>query len=540
MATLEQTSSGLDVNGGTSGTLSLTSVTSGNLMIVVVADADANTVTFQVTDDLGNDWRRAVGQSGSSDGRSEIWYCLNALPGSPTITVTADFSTIFIARAQEWSGGTWTLDVSSSINETLATSSHVCSANSAEIDTSAAAVVICAAGRDGTSVLGTRTAGSGYTAFNGPTGTTNYDRAHWQYQDFGAATNNEQGAYTADVSRTTVGCIAAFVYSGGGGGGCWWPCCTGSGGPGICTIRKLDSSGALQWTFLGHLSRSGSGNGSGVISIDSVNSAIVVPSGHGSGTDTACIESIPFAGGAPNWVSFSSYTTSQNKDACVESSDDRVFWSGSTGVGFDLDGNYLFDTGTGETTVAVPGVLWSYNPGGGFVRQINTSDGTVLILSTAGAAGDSYIADVDSSGNLWGVSITFAEFQVVDVTDGSQLATHSITTDIADQPFIALDSSDNIYLANYDSANPTDALIEKWNSGISKQWSTSFTANSGSGRYPIAVDSSGNVYVGNGTEVRKYNSSGVFQWAYDHGAELWDVAVDPSDNVYIAGDQAVV
>ena len=65
MATLSQTSSGLDVSGGTSGTLSLTSVASGSLMIVVVCDADANAVTFAVTDDIGNDWRRAVGKSGT-------------------------------------------------------------------------------------------------------------------------------------------------------------------------------------------------------------------------------------------------------------------------------------------------------------------------------------------------------------------------------------------------------------------------------------------------------------------------------------------
>lgn len=533
MANLLQTSSGLDVLGGTSGTISMTGVASGSLLYVVVADADANTVTFTVSDDLGNDWQRAVGQSGSGAGRSEIWYCLNAIAGDPTITVTASSSTVFVARAQEWDadGGTFTLATTSSINETVATTSHVCSANSSVIDTSGAAVVVCAAGRDGTSVLGTRAPGSGYTDFNGPTGTTDYDRAHWQYQDFSGAVTNERGAYTADVSRTTVGCIAAFEYSGGGGsGGCWWPCCSSPGSPGICTVRKLNSAGALQWTYLGHLTRSGVSDGSGFMAVDTVNDAIIVASGHGISANGACLESVPYSGGPPNWTATGETGSFQLTPMCALPSEDRIFWSS---YAYDLDGAILFALSRGPTA-ATPGIMWAWN-GPDHVDMYNSSDGTLF----AAAAGTSYgpnCTDVDSSGNLW--SYYTDTLYVVDVTDGSQLATYTISTNIIyNYAFLRIGPSDTVHAFGPDGVS--DVYIEKYNSSGVLQWSISF-ADGGGTLYPMEIDSSGNIYVGNGTELRKYNSSGTFQWSYDHGALINGITIDESDNVYIAGDQAVV
>jgi hypothetical protein len=84
---------------------------------------------------------------------------------------------------------------------------------------------------------------------------------------------------------------------------------------------------------------------------------------------------------------------------------------------------------------------------------------------------------------------------------------------------VALDSSENIYLAGYFSGLSTLAIL-KYNSSGTFQWARSFSTNTGSNNITsrITVDSSGNVYAwgGSGTPAAmyliKYNSSGVLQW----------------------------
>lgn len=543
MATLSQTSSGLDVSGGTSGTLSLTSVASGSLMIVVVCDADANAVTFAVTDDIGNDWRRAVGKSGTGNGRSEIWYCLNAIAGSPTITVTASSSTIFIARAQEWtaSGGTWTLDTTNGVSsiQELSVTNHVTSGSVALIDSSGAAVVICCAGRDGTTTLGTRTAGTGYTSFN-VVGPTDFDRAHWQYQDFSSAIANEQGAYTTSVSRSTVGCIAAFEYSGTGSGtGCWWPCCSSSS-PGICTVRKLNSSGVEQWNFLGHLTRTGSQAGSQSLAVDSTNSRILISSGYGVATGQSALESVPFAGGSPSWVHVSDEAVNPVEPLTALISASRIYFGGK---GFNLSGVSQFTglpfTIRAATDVPATDVAWAAK-GNGYAEVFNASTGAIINSETfpdglQGDVGDGYKNDCDSSGNFLSFDSASQTIWAIDVAVYDHAYEYALTTSILRAHCVRLDSSDNIYVSGDDIS--TNRYLYKTNSAGSLQWSKSYSSIS-SGLMSTAVDSSGNVYVTVGTTLYKYNSSGTLQWSYDHGAALYDVRVDASDNVYIAGDQA--
>jgi uncharacterized repeat protein (TIGR02543 family) len=132
---------------------------------------------------------------------------------------------------------------------------------------------------------------------------------------------------------------------------------------------------------------------------------------------------------------------------------------------------------------------------------------------------------------------------------------------------IAVDGSGNIYVAGFSDATwgtpvnafgggTSDGFAAKLNSSGVRQWHTFM----GGGDYDygngIAVDGSGNVYVGGysaatwGTPVNafggggedgfaaKLNSSGVRQWHTFLGGnnhELWAIAVDGSGNVYVTG-----
>ena len=97
---------------------------------------------------------------------------------------------------------------------------------------------------------------------------------------------------------------------------------------------------------------------------------------------------------------------------------------------------------------------------------------------------------------------------------------------------MAVDSSGNVYTNNL-TANTS---VAKYNSSGVLQWS----ANHGAVINSIAVDTSGNVYIGgvrtSNLTTRKYNSSGTLQWSVDHGANVNSVAVDSSTgDVYIGG-----
>lgn len=247
-AALVQTGTALNVGGGTSGTITLTGVAAGNLLVVYADDIDGLGATFSISDDQGNTWAQAV-HNDNGGYTSSIHYCLNAAAGTTVITVTASTSTAFLAQAQEYSGGTWTLDTTSSIDET-STTSHVCSASGSVIDTAGEDVVVCNSTTADGGNFGTRTAGSGYTGLSSPTA-----QCFWQYQIFSTAQANEQGPFTSANSKATAACIAAFLCTpdfipcGGSGGDCWWPCCGGATGtPACATVGSVGSESGDECT----------------------------------------------------------------------------------------------------------------------------------------------------------------------------------------------------------------------------------------------------------------------------------------------------
>jgi len=117
---------------------------------------------------------------------------------------------------------------------------------------------------------------------------------------------------------------------------------------------------------------------------------------------------------------------------------------------------------------------------------------------------------------------------------------------------IAVDSLDNVYLAGEAygfGAGGTDLVLVKYDSSGVQQWNRTWGGSYDDNGHGVAVDSSDNVYLAGytssfGAEDRdialvKYNSSGVQQWSRIWGGIHGDlgngVAVDSSENIYLSG-----
>ncbi len=123
---------------------------------------------------------------------------------------------------------------------------------------------------------------------------------------------------------------------------------------------------------------------------------------------------------------------------------------------------------------------------------------------------------------------------------------------------LALDANNNIYITGKGYKNATEGnniYTLKYNSNGVQQWAVDYTgAPNAAGDdfgYSIAVDASGNVYVGGSATVTnkaleftvlKYNTNGVLQYAkllsganINANDEAYDVACDNAGNVYACG-----
>ena len=115
---------------------------------------------------------------------------------------------------------------------------------------------------------------------------------------------------------------------------------------------------------------------------------------------------------------------------------------------------------------------------------------------------------------------------------------------------VAVDSSDNSYVAGETTFSGLGAVIVKYNSGGTLQWQNQFGgvgANGGINPRGLALDSSNNVYVtGDGQALGvsslflvKYDSSGTLQWQrqliFSDQSKGIGVSTDSSGNIYIAG-----
>jgi uncharacterized delta-60 repeat protein len=168
-------------------------------------------------------------------------------------------------------------------------------------------------------------------------------------------------------------------------------------------------------------------------------------------------------------------------------------------------------------------------------------------------SGDVYIAGY-AYGSSSNPDMVTLKYNTSGVFQWAQL--YSGTSNSSDYGYdIAIDASGNAYTAGYTSNTGTsyDMTVVKYSSAGVFQWAGIYNGpmNSTDYAYSVAVDGSGNVYMGGYSyqsattiydyTVVKYNSAGVRQWVgtwndpvnyYDYGR---DVDVDGSGNVYMAG-----
>ena len=107
------------------------------------------------------------------------------------------------------------------------------------------------------------------------------------------------------------------------------------------------------------------------------------------------------------------------------------------------------------------------------------------------------------------------------------------------------------------SLGSVDAFVRKYDATGAEQWTRQFGTTGADYAYAVAVDATGNIFVGGFTSgifpgqtsaggmdlfVRKYDATGVEQWTRqfgwpgdDHGYSL---SVDSAGNVYFVGDFA--
>lgn len=114
---------------------------------------------------------------------------------------------------------------------------------------------------------------------------------------------------------------------------------------------------------------------------------------------------------------------------------------------------------------------------------------------------------------------------------------------------IALDSSGDIYIAGttHKIGMNSDMFLVKFNSSGVQQWNRTWGRTTSCGAYGIALDSSDNIYLAGFREsggnydmcLVKYDSLGNHQWDRTWGGKgsqsCHDIAIDSMDNIYLVG-----
>ncbi len=159
--------------------------------------------------------------------------------------------------------------------------------------------------------------------------------------------------------------------------------------------------------------------------------------------------------------------------------------------------------------------------------------------------GTGYAIAVDAAGNVYVAGVgsyngTFGDIIIVKYnTDGDELSSNRYDGPGDDKPFdMVLDASANIYITGYSTVlnHEHDCITLKYNSNCNIIWERLFngTASKTDGGFKVAVDASGNVFVG-GVTISNHSGSSDDDYLlikYDaDGNQLWNVAYNGAQDV---------
>ncbi|MBI4332773.1 MAG: SBBP repeat-containing protein [Chloroflexi bacterium] len=177
------------------------------------------------------------------------------------------------------------------------------------------------------------------------------------------------------------------------------------------------------------------------------------------------------------------------------------------------------------------------------------STNAALLDQTFYGASDAYIRKYDASGvELW-------TRQFGGTAAGDSDSAFGVVVDGSGNPYVVGHTTGALPLQTHlGAAGAMDAFIRKYNSAGTEQWTRQFGSTADDYAFGVALDASGNVYVAGHTYgampgkpyygnsdayVRKYNPSGVEQWTRQFGASGYEfvsaIALDGSGNVYVGG-----
>jgi len=297
-------------------------------------------------------------------------------------------------------------------------------------------------------------------------------------------------------------------------------------------LLKYDSSGALQWA------RTWGGSGDDSMSAVAVDSGgNIYCAGFTSSFGTGEWDALLLKYDSSGTLRWAKTWGSSNRDEL-------------RGVAVDSSGNiYCAGTSNGD------GLIMKYDSSGA-LRWAKTwggsgsdSVGAVVVDSS----GNIYCSGRAWGGD-WGCGADMALLLKYD-SSGTLAWTRVWSKDQGTSASaLAVDSSGNIYCAGATSASDWGgwlydrALLLKYNSSGALQWAKSWGGNR-IGLGAVAVDSSGNIYCAGGTNsfgaggydalLLQYNSSGALQGAKTWGGSSDDtvcaVAVDSTGNLYLGG-----
>ena len=263
-------------------------------------------------------------------------------------------------------------------------------------------------------------------------------------------------------------------------------------------LVKYNSSGTRQWTK--QFGTSGWDVGYGVAA-DSSNNIYVTgytEGGFDGNTSSGRRDIILvkfYDNGTKHWTQqFGTSSDDTGYGVTVDSSD-NIYVTGFTFGG--LDGNTY--SGKGDI------ILVKYNSSGTkqWTQQLGSSKKDYGLASNVDSKGNIYVSGfteggLDGNTNSGERDIFLVKYN----SSGTKQWTQQLGTPTFDEGNgVAVDSSDNIYVSGWTRgeldtyAGHDDAIVLKYNSSGTKQWTRQFGSNSYDYAYGVALDSSGNIYV---------------------------------------------